>query len=150
VSYTVLASEHRDIDLVCAIPGVGGPENKLQQTRFLREVSNLLRQSRLGTDIIVIGKARVPIIKFTSVQGGFKIDISVNMTNSIRVYPKVLQLFDQVGEEAARSLIMVTKAFLNQRNMNEVHSGGLGSYSIICLVVSFLQVCARAPTCVSG
>jgi non-canonical poly(A) RNA polymerase PAPD5/7 len=100
----------------------------------------MLRSSQLGKDIIVIGKARVPIIKFTSVQGGFKVDISVNMTNSIKVYPRVLQLFEQVGEETARALIMITKAFLNQRQMNEVHTGGLGSYSIICLVCSFLQV----------
>lgn len=35
---------------------------------------------------------------------------------------------------------MLVKAFLNQRGMNEVFTGGLGSYSIICLVVSFLQV----------
>lgn len=41
----------------------------------------------------------------------------------------------------ARSLVLLVKAFLNQRGMNEVFTGGLGSYSIICLVVSFLQVC---------
>lgn len=103
----------------------------------------MLRSSQLGKDIIVIGKARVPIIKFTSVQGGFKVDISVNMTNSIKVYPRVLQLFEQVGTETARALIMVTKAFLSQRQMNEVHTGGLGSYSIICLVCSFLQMHPR-------
>ena len=38
-------------------------------------------------------------------------------------------------------LIQIIKSFVNQRNMNEVFSGGLGSYSIVCLVVSFLQVC---------
>lgn len=41
---------------------------------------------------------------------------------------------------ALRGLILVTKSFLNQRSMNEVFSGGLGSYSIVCLAVSFLQV----------
>ena len=45
-----------------------------------------------------------------------------------------------VDHGVARSLVLLVKAFLNQRGMNEVFTGGLGSYSIICLVVSFLQV----------
>lgn len=40
----------------------------------------------------------------------------------------------------ARELILVVKAFLAQRSMNEVFTGGLGSYSVICLVISFLQM----------
>lgn len=46
----------------------------------------------------------------------------------------------EVDHGVARSLVLLVKAFLNQRGMNEVFTGGLGSYSIICLVVSFLQV----------
>lgn len=45
-----------------------------------------------------------------------------------------------VDHGVARCLVLLVKAFLNQRGMNEVFTGGLGSYSIICLVVSFLQV----------
>jgi non-canonical poly(A) RNA polymerase PAPD5/7 len=41
---------------------------------------------------------------------------------------------------ALRSLVLITKAFLAQRGMNEVYTGGLGSYSIVCLAVSFLQM----------
>lgn len=41
---------------------------------------------------------------------------------------------------AIRPLIFIVKAYLNQRGMNEVYKGGLGSYSIICMVISFLQV----------
>ncbi|MBW0470909.1 hypothetical protein O181_010624 [Austropuccinia psidii MF-1] len=41
---------------------------------------------------------------------------------------------------AAKCLILVIKSVLKQRGMNEVFTGGLGSYSIICLVVSFLQL----------
>jgi DNA polymerase sigma len=41
---------------------------------------------------------------------------------------------------ALRALVLIIKAFLGQRSMNEVFSGGLGSYSIVCLAVSFLQM----------
>jgi non-canonical poly(A) RNA polymerase PAPD5/7 len=135
-----------DIDLVIVSPSISREKNA--QKRILFQISGLLKSARLGTDIVVIGKARVPIVKFVTVQGGFKVDISLNMMNGIHVGKRVTQLFKEVGEEPARSLIMVTKAFLSQRNMNEVYSGGLGSYSIICLVVSFLQVRDRGNQCV--
>lgn len=45
-----------------------------------------------------------------------------------------------------RAMVLVVKSFLNQRSMNEVYSGGLGSYAIVCLVVSFLQVSLNFPT----
>lgn len=50
---------------------------------------------------------------------------------------------------ALRAIVLIIKAFLHQRSMNEVYSGGLGSYSIVCLAVSFLQVSRRRPLCLS-
>lgn len=41
---------------------------------------------------------------------------------------------------ALKYLVIVVKTFLSQRLMNEVHSGGLGSYSIVLICLSFLQV----------
>jgi non-canonical poly(A) RNA polymerase PAPD5/7 len=35
---------------------------------------------------------------------------------------------------------MVLKQFLLQRDLNEVYTGGIGSYSLILMIVSFLQV----------
>jgi non-canonical poly(A) RNA polymerase PAPD5/7 len=116
------------------------PSIKTQQKKILYAISGLLTSSGIGKDVIVIAKAKVPIVKFISVQGGFKIDISLNMTNGLNVSKRVTELFKQVGEDSARALVQVVKAFLNQRNMNEVYSGGLGSYSIILLVASFLQM----------
>jgi len=37
-------------------------------------------------------------------------------------------------------LVMVLKQFLYQRDMNDVYTGGLGSYSLILMIVSFFQV----------
>ena len=37
-------------------------------------------------------------------------------------------------------LALVLKQFLNQRDLNDVYTGGLGSYSLILLIVSFFQV----------
>ena len=37
-------------------------------------------------------------------------------------------------------LVLVLKQFLLQRDLNEVFTGGISSYSLILLTVSFLQV----------
>lgn len=39
-----------------------------------------------------------------------------------------------------RYLAMILKQFLLQRDLNEVWTGGIGSYSLILMIVSFLQV----------
>ena len=36
-------------------------------------------------------------------------------------------------------MVALLKQFLAMRGLNEVHQGGLGGFSIICLVVSYLQ-----------
>lgn len=116
------------------------PSIKGQQRKILYLISSQLAQSGIGKDVVVIAKAKVPIVKFVSVRGNFKIDISLNMMNGLNVSQRVNQLFAEVGEDTARALVLIIKTFLSGRSMNEVYTGGLGSYSIICLVTSFLQV----------
>jgi len=70
--------------------------------------------------------------------GRFAVDISLNQTNGIQAGRVVNRLLQQMP--ALQPLIMIIKLFLSQRSMNEVYTGGLGSYAIVCMVVSFLQV----------
>ena len=65
-------------------------------------------------------------------------DISINQTtglSAVALINRHLQHFP-----ALRPLIVIVKLFLNSRGLNEVFKGGLGSYSIICMVISFIQV----------
>ena len=43
-------------------------------------------------------------------------------------------------------LVLVLKQFLLQRDLNEVFTGGIGSYSLFLMAVSFLQVGLAAKT----
>ena len=104
---------------------------------MLHTMASMLRQANLAQNVQVISKARVPIIKFTSSFGAYPIDISLNQTNGVDAGRLVNQILDNYP--AARSLSMIMKMFLSQRGMNEVYTGGVSSYSVICLVVSFLQ-----------
>ena len=110
----------------------------------LRALANTLKHAQIANKVTIIAKAKVPIIKFVTTHGRLNVDISINQANGINA-GKIVSGFlkDMHGIEqglALRSLIMITKLFLSQRGMNEVFSGGLGSYSIVCLAVSFLQM----------
>ncbi|TIB73973.1 Nucleotidyltransferase [Wallemia mellicola] len=123
-----------DIDLVVMRKSV----NQYNKQSMLHTMASMLRQANLAQSIQVISKARVPIIKFTSSFGGYPIDISLNQTNGVDAGRMVNEILDRYP--AARPLSMLLKCFLSQRSMNEVYTGGVSSYSVICLVVSFLQM----------
>jgi non-canonical poly(A) RNA polymerase PAPD5/7 len=80
----------------------------------------------------------VPIIKVTEHKTELRVDISFNMMNGV----KSAQLMRDYLVEfpSLKYLVMVLKQFLLQRDLNEVWTGGIGSYSLILMVVSFLQV----------
>lgn len=167
-----------DIDLVVLSPSMPSPPAK-PSSSLLHRLASLLLTSSLAepSSLLVIAKARVPIVKFVTRYGGFSVDISVNQKGGVDAAMRVRNLLEQhasrdqdwvepgvpqkgkgkgkgreieqeeekeaaepVDYGVARSLVLMVKAFLNQRGMNEVFTGGLGSYSIICLVISFLQV----------
>lgn len=65
-------------------------------------------------------------------------DISLNQANGVTAGRIVNGLLMELP--ALQSLVMVVKLFLSQRSLNEVYTGGLGSYAIVCMIVSFLQV----------
>ena len=113
----------------------------------LHALANTLRRSGITNRVTIIAKAKVPIVKFITTHGRFNVDISINQENGV-VSGGIINGFLQdmhgdpggKGSLALRSLVMITKAFLSQRSMNEVFTGGLGSYSIVCLAISFLQM----------
>ncbi|GJN92544.1 hypothetical protein Rhopal_005574-T1 [Rhodotorula paludigena] len=207
-----------DIDLVVVSPSLPAPPLK-PSSSLLHRLASLLLTSSIAApqSLVVIAKARVPIVKFQTRHGGFSVDLSVNQHGGVDAAVRVRKLLEEYafreegyvepgaarpelsikgkahavdsdddddddepeegelpsasasasaslsrassaggggGEGAqhavdhgvARSLVLLVKAFLSQRGMNEVFTGGLGSYSIICLVISFLQLHPKIQT----
>ncbi|KAL7267618.1 hypothetical protein RUND412_009781 [Rhizina undulata] len=137
-----------DIDLVVisrsyaehGMPKYYGREHLMKLARILRE-SNF---SKLGS-VLVIYKAKVPIVKFVDAVTGLKVDVCFeNQSGSIanQTFGKWKTKFP-----AMPLLVLVIKQFLAMRGLNEVHLGGLGSFSVTCLVVSLLQL---LPSVASG
>lgn len=135
---TKLYLPNGDIDLVIQSDSMAYSD----KVNVLRTLANIIKRARIASKVTIIAKAKVPIIKFVTNYGRLNVDISINQGNGVVAGDIVNGFLNGMRGcgFALRSLVIIAKAFLNQRGMNEVYTGGLGSYSIVCLAVSFLQM----------
>ncbi|KAH8732155.1 hypothetical protein GQ44DRAFT_735100 [Phaeosphaeriaceae sp. PMI808] len=105
--------------------------------KTLFKASNRLKNVGIAENSFVIAKARVPIIKFQDRVTGLDVDISFENLSGVQAQAT----FDKWKSEYPDMifLVVLVKQLLSMRGLNEVHHGGLGGFSIICLVVSYIQ-----------
>ena len=88
-----------------------------------------------------IDKTTVPVIKFTDKQTEVKVDVCFNRTSGVEGVKVIIDFIQQFP--ILPKLVLVLKQFLTQRNLHEVFFGGISSYALVLLVVSFLQLHPR-------
>ena len=123
-----------DIDLVVFGEWVRLPLFSLEQEFLKADIA-------VKDSILVLDKTAVPIIKFIDKATKVKIDISFNQESGIRsarIIRDFIQRFPLLP-----SLAMVIKQFLTQRQLNEVYYGGINSYSLTLMIISFFQLHPR-------
>ncbi len=108
------------------------------KTSVLYALANTIKRAGITDKVSIIAKAKVPIIKFVTRYGRFPVDMSINQINGVAAGQMVKRFLAELP--ALRGLVLIIKSFLSQRSMNEVFTGGIGSYSIVCLAISFLQM----------
>ncbi|KAK7324584.1 hypothetical protein VNO77_28258 [Canavalia gladiata] len=120
-----------DIDVVILKSGLPNPQIGLNA------ISRALSQRGMAKKIQVIGKARVPIIKFVEKRSGVAFDISFDIDNG----PKAAEYIQEavVKWPPLRPLCLILKVFLQQRELNEVYSGGIGSYALLAMLMAVLR-----------
>ena len=103
-----------------------------------------LRSSNMFTpgSLNVLRRASVPIIKYEDKESKVKVDISFNMESGLKSAEKVKEYMKQYP--LLKNMLLVIKHYLYQQNLNEVYTGGIGSYSVILLIVSFFQHCLKS------
>ncbi|GLI63863.1 hypothetical protein VaNZ11_006973 [Volvox africanus] len=122
-----------DIDLVILDSGCSNVQSGL------KALGNALNSRKVAQNIQVVGKARVPIVKFETVDyGHLAFDVSFDVANG----PQAALLVKEMTTSwpMMRPLILCLKLFLQQRELNEVYTGGIGSYALVTLVAAFLQL----------
>nr|XP_040045096.1 LOW QUALITY PROTEIN: terminal nucleotidyltransferase 4A [Gasterosteus aculeatus aculeatus] len=109
----------------------------------LQELEQALRKHNVAEpfSIKVLDKATVPIIKLTEQETEGKVDISFNSETGVKAAALIKDYVKMYP--VLPYLIFVLKQFLLQRDLNEVFTGGISSYSLILMVISFLQLHPR-------
>ncbi|KAJ3853209.1 hypothetical protein EV368DRAFT_81776 [Lentinula lateritia] len=123
--------------------------------RFAFRVADYLRRSgivRAGSSndtdeegIQVNHFAPVPVVKCQSLSswGNIPIDISFAQEQSSKSAGTLVACIIQThleSQPALAPLALVLKTFLKQRGLGSAASGGLGSYPLIVMIISFLQL----------
>lgn len=120
-----------DIDVVILDSGIRTPQLGLQA------LSRALSQKGIAKNMQVIAKARVPIVKFVEKKSDVAFDISFDVDNG----PKAAEFIkDAISKwPPLRPLCLILKVFLQQRELNEVYSGGIGSYALLTMLMAMLR-----------
>lgn len=120
-----------DIDVVIMGSDIRSPQLGLMA------LSRALSQRGVAKKIQVIAKARVPIIKFVEKRSGISFDISFDVHNG----PKAAEFIKGAISKwpPLRPLCLILKVFLQQRELNEVYSGGIGSYALLAMLIAMLR-----------
>ena len=106
---------------------------------LLNKFARRLREKGLAqaNSVQLIPWAKVPIIKFVDDVSGIKVDLSFNNDTGVTANTTVQKWKSQYP--AMTIIVSIIKQFLKVRGLNDVASGGLGGFSIICLVTSLIQ-----------
>ncbi|XP_037732708.1 inactive non-canonical poly(A) RNA polymerase protein Trf4-2 [Drosophila subpulchrella] len=106
--------------------------------------SELVSQGVTDPDTVsVLDKASVPVVKFTERISRIKFDVTFNAGASGVQAAELIKDFIRQFPELPK-LVMVLKQYLSLQGLNEVYScGGVSSYALTLMVISFLQQQAR-------
>lgn len=136
-----------DMDLVVISEEfrTSGQKKACQTNSAMYRFSLYLKQRIAEKDTVeVIQRAKVPLIKFVDRLTAIKVDMSFeNHTGLIanRTFSDWKNQFP-----AMPILVTLIKQFLMMRGLNEVVNGGLGGFSVTCLVTSLLQNMPRVQS----
>jgi len=89
----------------------------------------------------VIPNTRVPLVKFTHGPTKIQIDVCFNQKTGVQAAQLMHRYMDALPP--LRPLTFVLKYFLSSRGLNQPYSGGMGSFMLQMMIVSFLQHRAR-------
>lgn len=129
---TSLMTPMSDIDIT-----VLDAPSSIHALESLEILAETIKYSFIASYVEVIASAKFPIVKFDHKLSGISVDICIN--NSSGLDTGELMNTYLVQYPHLRPLVMVLKLFLSQRKLHDTYSGGIGSFALCNMVISFLQ-----------
>ncbi|KAF2841114.1 hypothetical protein M501DRAFT_1000274 [Patellaria atrata CBS 101060] len=105
---------------------------------FYYQFRHLLESQNLATQVEIVANARVPLVKFVDKLTGIRVDVSFENTTGTAANRTFHEW--KVEHPAMPIIVPLVKQFLLMRGLNEVFSGGIGGFTVTCLVTSLLQL----------
>lgn len=131
---TNLALPSSDVDItIMGTPKSGAAAEFDILANAVRNISGFAKR-------VQVIRAKVPLVKIISRSSGMNCDVSIGVGNGVENVPRIRGFLEQYP--ALRPLLLVVKCILHQRGLNDVYTGGLGSYAILLMLVSHLQMAA--------
>jgi non-canonical poly(A) RNA polymerase PAPD5/7 len=137
-----------DIDLVIVSRDYarsGTP--KYDSKKRLYAFSAALKRAGLAepNSVTVIANAKVPLVKYKDAMTGFSVDVSFENKTGLVANGTFSTWRERYP--CLPLLLTLVKQFLAMRGLNEVYLGGVGSFTLTCLLVSLFQ---QLPSVASG
>lgn len=111
-----------------------GSKNSLWKFRDFLERQGIAAPN----SVEVISRAKVPLVKYIDHYTGLRVDVSFENDTGL-IANKTFQDW-KAQFPAMPILVTVIKQFLAMRGLNEPVNGGIGGFTVTCLVVSLLQL----------
>jgi non-canonical poly(A) RNA polymerase PAPD5/7 len=130
-----------DMDMAFMSDGyVNGGAAKYSTKTSLHRFKGQLMNHKIAweDEIELILHAKVPLVKFIEHKTGLKVDVSFENDTGVTAIDTFKAWREQYPGMPA--LVTLVKHFLLMRGLNEPVNGGIGGFSVICLVVSMLQM----------
>mmetsp|Transcript_20506 Transcript_20506/g.34311 ORF Transcript_20506/g.34311 Transcript_20506/m.34311 type:complete len:380 (+) Transcript_20506:29-1168(+) len=134
---TKILTPASDLDIVV----MNVPENLSDPSAVYHELAEKLRNSSLVSYVEAVTNAKVPIVKMDHKESGISVDICINNDSGLRTGRLIRKYVRDYPP--LRPLALILKLFLSQRKMNDTYHGGIGSFLLTMMIVSFLQMKQR-------
>lgn len=118
----------------------------------LRRLATSIRNKRYASAMQLIENTRVPIVKYTDIKTSVECDISFDISSGITMGHTFTRILRHPSMSLVRPLVMAVKYWLRSRDLHEPFNGGMGSYSVLILVISLIQLHVKKdePQTLSG
>lgn len=129
-----------DMDLViCSDQFLRGGSPLLSAKSYLYKLRAYLTKNNVphGNDVDLIIGAKVPLVKYIDEATGLRVDISFENLTGIDAIDTFMEWKKQYP--AMPTLVAIIKHFLCMRGLNEPVNGGIGGFSVICMVVNLFN-----------
>ncbi|KAF8535961.1 hypothetical protein BDD12DRAFT_750086 [Trichophaea hybrida] len=127
-----------DIDLVLTPP----PRHFGSAKLFLMTLESEIYSTRFASNIKAVLQASVPLLKITDAVTGIEIDLTIDQDgHGFRATQLMKTWIEDLDEEGILSaLVLVMKQFLGMRKLATTYTGGVNSYLLVWLVVSWMKL----------